>query len=111
MKDFKFPFALDKTTGKPSITLFFAYVSFWQTFTLIVISAFQIDLLTALIASFVLFLICIFMYRQRGVDKLKLGRDGFELSNDTSNDEPTTKNNTKQEGEIEGWGSASAKNN
>jgi hypothetical protein len=110
LRDFQFPFAHDKATGKPSVTLFFAYVAFWQTFTLIIISAFQIDILTALIASFVLFLICIFFYRARGIDKLKAGREGFELSNDTSNDEEVDDKKNSDE-PVEGWGSASGKSN
>lgn len=86
MQDFKFPFAQDKSTNKSSATLFFAYISFWQTFILVICLAYD-QLLYGVLSSFALYIISIFMYRQRGIDKLKLGRNGIEISNDNkSND-------------------------
>jgi hypothetical protein len=78
----KVPLAFDAASKKPSVTLLFAYISFFQTFTLITLLACYDELLYALIASFVLFLICIFFYRARKIDTLKVSRDGFEIGDD-----------------------------
>lgn len=111
MKDFEFPYAKDKVEDKSSATLFFAYISFWLTLFMVIISAFQESVLTALISSFVLFLICIFFYRARKIDTLKLSRDGFEIGDDDDNDsnsDTDTRGGSQainEEGKT-GWGNA-----
>ena len=84
------PLAVDRAEGKPSVTLLFSYLSFLETFVLIIIVAYQGQLLYALIASFVLFLISIFFYRARKIDTLKVGKEGFEISDDDDNEESDT---------------------
>ena len=115
MQDFKFPYALDKSTNKSSATLFFAYISFWQTFVLILIFA-NADLAYALVASFVLFIITIFIYRARRIDSLKVGKEGFEIGDDGKDNEDEVDVPTKskkvpinESEKVEGWGNASAK--
>ncbi len=116
MQDFKFPYALDKATNKSSATLFFAYISYWLTFTLIVVFACQESLGLALIASFVLFLITIYIYRARKLDGIKVTRQGFEIDSDgktngKSNEDSEPSQDSEPSEKPEGWGSASAKNN
>lgn len=121
MQDFKFPYALDKATNKSSATLFFAYISYWLTFTLIVVFAVQESLGYALIASFVLFLITIYIYRARKLDGLKISKSGFEIASDSKpsngkdseedNDAPAPTTSEATDSKPEGWGNASAKTN
>ena len=71
MKDFEFPFAKDKTTGKSSATLFFAYVGFLIA-GMSVMYLLNVDAIAGTIASLVLFFGSLVLYRLRQVDRLKV---------------------------------------
>lgn len=71
MKDFEFPFAKDKTTGKSSATLFFAYVGFLIA-GMSVMYLLNVDAIAGTIASLVLFFGCLILYRLKQLDKVKI---------------------------------------
>lgn len=80
----KFLYANDASTGKPSITLFFAYVTFWLAAIGSVAVYFKPDVLTASINSTVFWVGALIFYRLRSLDKVKFDLDdkSFELSGD-----------------------------
>lgn len=71
MKDFEFPFATDKTNGKPSVTLLFAYVAFLIAIGVTIYLTVK-DVVAGSIASLMLFFGCLLMYRMRAIDKFKV---------------------------------------
>lgn len=70
------PMAYDGATGKPSVTLFFSYVSFLINIVAIVYLFCKPDNVSPAIASLMLFVICVVLYRIRNLDKVK-----FDLQN------------------------------
>jgi hypothetical protein len=71
MKDFEFPFATDKATNKPSVTLFFAYVSFVVALIVVVYLTYR-DVVAGAASALFLFFGSLVMYRIRNLDKIKL---------------------------------------
>ena len=71
MRDFEFPFAKDKTSGKSSVTLFFAYVSFLLA-TIVTGYLVYKDAIAGTVSALMLFFGCLLMYRLRQVDKFKI---------------------------------------
>jgi len=80
----RFLYAFDATTGQPSVTLFFSYVTFWLAICGSVAVYFKSDLLFASINSIVFWILAFVMYRIRHLDKFKLDLDdrSLELSGD-----------------------------
>ena len=83
------PFIHDARTGKPSITLFFAYT----TFTIAIISTialhFNIGLTVATFTSILFWVISVIFYRLRNLDKAKIDLDdrSIELNGSGDNDD------------------------
>ena len=71
MSVFHWPFLKD-TTGKPSVTLLFAYVSFLIAAVSIVVLHFFPTCFSGTIAAIVFFVLCAVLYRMRRIDDLKL---------------------------------------
>jgi len=71
MKDFEFPFAIDKVSKKPSVTLFFAYVSFLIALGVTIYLTVK-DVIAGSVAALMLFFGCLLMYRMRSIDKFKI---------------------------------------
>ena len=87
MKDIGFPFAIDKATGRPSVTLFFAYVAFIISLVAVGYLLYK-DVLAGTTAALMLFFGCAVLYKMRNLDKMKfdLQNRSFELE-----DTPDTK--------------------
>jgi len=89
MKDFEFPFATDKVSGKPSVTLFFAYVSFLIAVGITIYLTIK-DVIAGSVAALMLFFGCLLMYRLRKLDSFSIDFDDKEIkvnSSDTATDE------------------------
>ena len=71
MKDIKFPFAIDKATGKPSVTLFFAYVAFIIASCATGYLIYR-DAVVGTTSALMLFFGCLLIYRLRQIDKFKV---------------------------------------
>lgn len=75
----KFPYAYDKISNGPSVTLFFCYISFILTLISIIFLFFKPDVLSPTLCSMMLFVICLVIYRMRHLDKFKLDLDDRSL--------------------------------
>ncbi len=78
MKDFRFPFVIDKVTGKPSVTLLFAYISFLVAVIAVGIMISK-DTEIGTGAALMLFFGSIIMYRFRNLDKIKFSLKNQEI--------------------------------
>ena len=80
MKDFELPFAIDKVTKKPSVTLLFAYVAFILA-TLASGYLLYRDVIAGTVSCLTLFFGTLVFYRLRRLDKVKFDLDdkSFEL--------------------------------
>lgn len=78
MKDFEFPFAIDKVNKKPSVTLFFAYVSFMLAIVIVVYLTYR-DVLAGSVAALMLFFGSLLMYRLRRLDSFSIDLDDKEI--------------------------------
>jgi hypothetical protein len=79
MKDFNFPFATDKVTNKPSVTLLFAYVSFLLSLGVIIYLTVK-DVLAGSVGALMLFFGCLLMYRLRKLDSFSIDMDDRSIS-------------------------------
>lgn len=81
----KFPFAHDATTGKPSITLFFPYVTGFISIVSVIALHFKLDLVIASLTCIVFWLIAMILYMLRRISKAKFDLDdkSFELDSDS----------------------------
>lgn len=86
MKNWKLPLVMD-SDSKPSVTVTFTYIAFILCLGVVYHLASK-DALSGAIAGLVLFFGCLFLYRLRSLDKVKinLSEKSIELS-----DEPDTK--------------------
>ena len=86
----RLPYAHDTTTGKPSITLLFAYT----TFILTLVSAISLhkntEHLEASIFSLVFWAISFVMYRMRRLDKFKIDIDDRSIELESEKDDEQT---------------------
>lgn len=89
MKDFEFPFAIDKVSKKPSVTLFFAYVSFLIALGVTIYLTVK-DVIAGSVAALMLFFGCLLIYRMRQIDRFK-----FDLQNKSIEIEDTPDEETK----------------
>lgn len=89
MKDFEFPFALDKVTGKSSATLFFAYVAFMVALLATGYLVYK-DAIAGATSALMLFFGCLVLYKMRHLDKMKfdIEKRSLELE-DIPDDKPT----------------------
>lgn len=78
MKDFEFPFAIDKVTKKPSVTLFFAYVSFILSLVVVCYLTYR-DVIAGSAAALMLFFGSLLMYRLRRLDSFSIDLDDKEI--------------------------------
>jgi len=80
MKDLKLPFAVDRKTGEPSVTLLFAYVAFIIACTVITYLSYK-DITAGSIGALTLFFGSLVFYRLRRLDRVKFNLDekSFEL--------------------------------
>ena len=90
----KFPMAHDSTTGKPSITLLFPYISFLLAMVSIIMLLKE-NTLYGTIAAIGTWVIALILYLMRKITKFKADLDdkSIELENGDT-DEPTDKNNS-----------------
>ena len=79
MRDFEFPFAKDKTSGKSSVTLFFAYVSFLLA---AIVTGYLVykDAIAGTVSALMLFFGCLLMYRLRRLDSFSIDLDDKQIS-------------------------------
>lgn len=86
----KFPYAYDGSTGQPSITLLFAYLTFVVALVGNISVYFNPNLLTASINSSVLWVVAFVLYRMRKLDNVKFDLDdrSFELSGESDEKTP-----------------------
>lgn len=87
------PHAFDPTTGRPSIRLLFAFVSYLAALISIVLLHRDSALLIPTAVSIGFFAFCIIMTLFREVDKLTVDAKerSFSISNDTTNDSSANK--------------------
>lgn len=90
MKDFDFPLAVDKNTGKSSVSLFFVYITFMLALVAVGYTL-ATDAFIGTMAALALFFGCYILYRMRSLDKVKfdLANKSFELE-DVQEPTPTT---------------------
>lgn len=90
----RFPMAHDITTGKPSVTLLFPYISFFIAMTAIILLMRENTLYGA-IAAIGSWIIALVLYLMRKLTKAKIDIDdkSIELENEES-DEPKVKENS-----------------
>lgn len=86
MKDFEFPFAKDKVTNKPSVTLLFAYVSFILA-TLACGYLLYKDAIAGTVSSLMLFFGTVIFYRMRRIDSFKFNLEEKSLEIDGADKE------------------------
>lgn len=77
MKNWKLPLAVD-STGSPSATLLFAYVSFILAIA-VTIYLFQKDAIAGGLSALMLFFGCLLMYRLRRLDNFSIDLDDREI--------------------------------
>lgn len=87
MKDIKLPFLIDGDSGKPSVTLMFAYISFVIACVVVAYLTYK-DATAGSVGALTLFFGSLVIYRLRAIDKLKfsLKEQSFEIE-----DTPDTK--------------------
>lgn len=78
-KGLKFPYAHDGVSGKPSVTLFFSYVSFYLTIISLIALHFKDSLLIASITTCVYSCIMIIFYLIRTIKRAKIDLDDRSL--------------------------------
>ncbi len=86
MKDFEFPFAIDKVSKKPSVTLFFAYVSFLIALGVTIYLTVK-DVIAGSVAALMLFFGCLLFYRLRRLDNFSIDLDDKSISVNNNKDE------------------------
>ena len=91
MKDFEFPFAKDKSTGKSSATLFFAYVAFLIAVA-VTINLAHADAIAGATAALILFFGSLVLYRLKQIDKLKVDLQNRSLEIEDLPETPGDKN-------------------
>lgn len=90
IRGIKFPYAYDVTTGKPSITLLFPYVTFVIAVVSVIALHFSIGLFIATSTAIGFWVIAVIFYMLRRISKAKFDLDdkSFELE---SGDEDESK--------------------
>ncbi len=92
------PFAHDPTTGEPSVTLMFYYISFVVDVTAIgitsIIMILKGDYLTATIMPTMLLVTGFVFYRLRHLDKVKFDLDDKQIELSSGDDEEPKKENS-----------------
>lgn len=80
------PFVHDARTGKPSITLLFAYMTFILAFVSSVMLHFNSDIMMATFTSILFWVVSVVFYRLRNIDKAKIDFDdkSLELSGNSN---------------------------
>lgn len=84
----KFPMAYDGTTGKPSVTLLFAYISYIIAASIVIYLTVK-DQIAGSAAALMFFFGCLIMYRVRHLDKLRVDFDdkSIDIEDNTSSKE------------------------
>ena len=84
------PLQFDPTKEQPSVTLFFAYVTFLIAVISVILLHFDVGSVTTTSISIIFWVLALVLYRIRHLDKAKFDLDdkSFELSGD-SDEEPT----------------------
>lgn len=88
----KFPFAYDAISKKPSVTLFFAYITFILMVVSLVLLHLTKVLLQATATSILVWVIAVVFYRLRELDKFKIN-----LKDQSIDLEDTPDNKEKEE--------------
>ena len=87
----KFFYAFDGSTGQKSVTLFFAYITFWLAVFGSVVLYFNTELITATATSIIFWCIAVVFYRLKKLDSLKIDLDDKEIQlNGSDEDEKNT---------------------
>jgi hypothetical protein len=79
----KLPFVHDSTTGKPSITLFFPYATFFIACVSLITLHFKPALTVATWTSISFWVLATALYMLRKITKLKFDKGGVALENST----------------------------
>lgn len=95
-KGVKFPFAYDAISGKPSVTLLFAYITFVvMMFSLIGLHIYK-QILQATLVSILVWVLAVVFYRLRELDKVKINLKDQSIDlEDTPDDKPIEEGNVK----------------
>lgn len=91
-KGLNFPYAKDGVTGKPSVTLFFSYVSFYMTIISLIALHFKDSLFVASATTAIYSCIMIIFYLIRTIKRAKIDLDDKSLDlegTEGSNDKDT----------------------
>lgn len=78
-KGLRFPFVYDPIVNKPSVTLFFSYVSFFIAVVSLIALHFKATLLVATGMSFVFTTLMIVFYMIRSIHKAKIDLDDKQI--------------------------------
>lgn len=81
------PFIHDARTGKPSITLLFAYITFALAVLSTIALHFNIQLVVATGTSIMFWVVAVIFYRLRNLDKAKIDLDDKSIELDGSGDD------------------------
>jgi cbb3-type cytochrome oxidase subunit 3 len=83
----KLPFAFDAVSGKPSVTLFFAYVTFLLALTSTILLHFTDKIFTATVTTIIFFVINVIFYLLRRLTKAKVDLDDRSIELDGEEDD------------------------
>lgn len=93
-KGLKFPYAFDGVTGKPSVTLFFSYISFYLAVVSLITLHFNTSLFIASVTAIVFNALMIIFYLIRTIKRAKIDLDdkSLDLEGEGSDNDEVKKN-------------------
>ena len=96
-KGMKLPFVYDPESKAPSVTLSFAYITFFLTVISVAVLHFRADPMVASGGALIFWVLATVFYRLRKLDKVKIDLDDQEIELDSEEQ----KNNNSKEGKEE----------
>lgn len=93
-KGMKLPFVYDPESKAPSVTLSFAYITFFITVISVAVLHFRADPMVASGGALLFWVLATVFYRLRKLDKVKIDLDDQEIELDSEEEQP--KNNSKE---------------
>ena len=96
-KGMKLPFVYDPESKAPSVTLSFAYITFFLTVISVAVLHFRADPMVASGGALIFWVLATVFYRLRKLDKVKIDLDDQEIELDSEEQQ----NNNSKEGKDE----------
>lgn len=96
-KGMKLPFVYDPESKAPSVTLSFAYITFFLTVISVAVLHFRADPMVASGGALIFWVLATVFYRLRKLDKVKIDLDDQEIELDSEEQQ----NNNSKEGKEE----------